>query len=99
MTDQGITVEDKELPKLQDIPNMEGYLRINLETKELYYDYIARETFESKVSELQQKNTELNLTIGNLLLESANDKATITSLEDTVGNLLIEVAVLKGGAA
>jgi len=47
---------------------------------------------------LSQQVTELNQTVGNLILESANDKATIASLEDTVGSLLLEVAALKGGA-
>lgn len=47
---------------------------------------------------MQEESNELNLTIGNLILESANDKATIASLEETVGTLLFEVAALKGGA-
>lgn len=47
---------------------------------------------------LTQEVDELNTTMGTLLLESANDKATIASLEDTVGSLLLEVAALKGGA-
>lgn len=72
---------------------------VDLEENELHYDYYAPETFETKVSDLRQVNTELNLTIGNLILESANDKATISSLEETVGTLLFEVAALKGGAA
>lgn len=40
----------------------------------------------------------MNTTIRTLLLENANDKAMITSLEDTVGTLLFEIAELKGGA-
>ncbi|CAM3992482.1 hypothetical protein PALA111701_31950 [Paenibacillus lactis] len=47
---------------------------------------------------LTQEVDELNTTMGTLLLENANDKATIASLEDTVGSLLLEVASLKGGA-
>ncbi|WFB60589.1 hypothetical protein [Paenibacillus sp. BR1-192] len=47
---------------------------------------------------LTEEVDELNSTIGTLLMESANDKATIASLEDTVGTLLFEVAALKGGA-
>ncbi|MGE7827847.1 hypothetical protein [Paenibacillus sp. NPDC093718] len=81
------------------IPNLIPRLMVDLEENELYYDYYAPETFETKVSDLQQVNTELNLIIGNLILESANDKATISSLEETVGTLLFEVAALKGGAA
>ncbi|MFE0557094.1 MULTISPECIES: hypothetical protein [unclassified Paenibacillus] len=41
---------------------------------------------------------EMNTTIGTLLLEKANHKAMITTLEDTVGTLLFEIAELKGGA-
>lgn len=47
---------------------------------------------------LTEEVDELNSTIGTLLMESANDKATISSLEETVGTLLFEVAALKGGA-
>lgn len=36
--------------------------------------------------------------LGNLLMDSAKDKVTISQLEDAVGNLLLEVALLKGGA-
>lgn len=81
-----------------NIPGMEAVLKVNLQEKVLFYDYYAIETIENKVSELQQINNELNTTMGTLLLESANDKATIASLEDTVGSLLLEVASLKGGA-
>ncbi|MGG1878125.1 hypothetical protein ABDI30_11230 [Paenibacillus cisolokensis] len=47
---------------------------------------------------LSEQVTELNQTVGNLILESANDKSTIASLENTVGSLLLEIAALKGGA-
>ncbi|WP_144869664.1 hypothetical protein [Paenibacillus sp. FSL M8-0142] len=54
--------------------------------------------FQDPDPTLSEQVTELNQTVGNLILESANDKATIASLEDTVGSLLLEVASLKGGA-
>lgn len=41
---------------------------------------------------------EMNITIGTLLIENANGKAMITSLEDNVGALLFEIAEFKGGA-
>ncbi|MUG68631.1 hypothetical protein GNP94_21915 [Paenibacillus campinasensis] len=47
---------------------------------------------------LTQEVDDLNQTIGTLLIESANDKATISSLENAVGSLLLEIAALKGGA-
>lgn len=37
--------------------------------------------------------------LGTLLLESANDKATIANLEETLGNVMLELATLKGGDA
>lgn len=89
---------DAELTEPLDIPGMVADLKINLEDGTFFYDYHAIDTLESRVSTLQQENAELNQTIGNLILESANDKATISNLNDTVGNLLLEVAALKGGA-
>lgn len=94
----GRDIEDGLMIYPENVPGMESRLMINLENNELYYDYYAIETIETKVSGLQQENEELNLTIGNLVLESANDKATISSLEETMGTLLFEVAALKGGA-
>ncbi|PAD73922.1 hypothetical protein [Paenibacillus campinasensis] len=88
---------DAELSEPLAIPGMVADLKINLEEGTFFYDYHAIDTLESRVSALQQENAELNQTIGNLILESANDKATISSLEDTVGSLLLEVATLKGG--
>jgi hypothetical protein len=42
---------------------------------------------------------DLKETLGTLLLESANDKATIAGLEETVGTLMLEIATMKGGNA
>ncbi|MGG3307441.1 hypothetical protein ABER23_08435 [Paenibacillus lautus] len=97
-TRPGRDIGDKPMVHPDNIPGMASRLMLNLETNDLYYDYYAPETIEIKVSGLQQENAELNLTIGNLVLESANDKAIISSLEETVGTLLMEVATLKGGA-
>jgi hypothetical protein len=41
---------------------------------------------------------DMHTMIGALVLESAQDKAIISSLEGTVAALLFEVAALKGGA-
>lgn len=88
---ENVIETDASLPVREEIPGMSAYLRINLESGDLYYDYIAVETVDQKIADLNQ-------TIGTLLLESANDKATIASLEETVGTLLFEVAALKGGS-
>lgn len=54
---------------------------------------------ESLSSSFGEENALLNEAMGNLLIQSAADKATIMGLEETVGGLLFEVASLKGGAA
>lgn len=80
----------------------EGYLgRINPEKMDLEFVYLDSTDPEAPPvyqPPLTEQVNELNTTMGNLILESANDKATIASLEDTVGSLLLEVATLKGGA-
>jgi len=55
-------------------------------------------TFANPDNDPAKKADQLGVDLGALLLESAQDKATILQLEDTVGNLLYEVATLKGGA-
>lgn len=64
--DNYFQVDKIDIPVREDIPNMDAYLRVNLETKELNYDYILRETFETKVSALQQENNELKQAIADL---------------------------------
>lgn len=46
---------------------------------------------------LEEQIQQLQSDLGNVLLESANDKQKITSLEATVGDLLLEMAALKTG--
>ncbi|WP_136604678.1 hypothetical protein [Paenibacillus dokdonensis] len=55
--------------------------------------------FVNEDKDPQKQTDQMGADLGNLLMESAMDKATIMQLEDTVGNLLLEVAMLKGGAA
>lgn len=52
-------VDQAVIPDREDIPNMDAYLRIDLETKEMYYDYIAQSTFEMKISALELDNSKL----------------------------------------
>ncbi len=96
ITDQGLYVET--IPEPESHTGMVPILYVNLETKELYYHYVKAPPSPPSGETLAGKVDELNTTMGTLLLESANDKATIASLEDTVGSLLLEVAALKGGA-
>ncbi|MGC6588014.1 hypothetical protein ACPV3A_24090 [Paenibacillus sp. Dod16] len=74
--------------------------RIDLETLKPLFTYRdpEPEVPQEPRKPLTTEVDELNTTIGTLLLDNANDKATISSLEDTVGTLLFEVAALKGGA-
>lgn len=74
--------------------------RVDLETLKPLFTYPdpEPEVPQEPRKPLTTEVDELNTTIGTLLMESANDKATIASLEDTVGTLLFEVAALKGGA-
>lgn len=65
-TEESYYTDSVTYPVLENIPNMDAYLRVNLETKELYYDYILRETFETKVAALQQENSELKQAIADL---------------------------------
>lgn len=62
---------DENVPAVEDIPNMDAYLRIKLDTGEFYYDYIARETFETKVSDLETENAELKQAIADLTMTMA----------------------------
>lgn len=94
----GVQTEVEKLPEPQEIHGLVPVLMLNRQDNTLYYDYFEPESIDKKVADLQQENADLNLTLGNLILESANDKATISSLNDTLGNLLLEVAALKGGA-
>lgn len=98
-----ITSDD---PELKEYPNLIAIPRIKLDTKDIYYDYVSTNSLELRVEELKKENeslkeegNRLNEELGNLLIQNAQDKATIMGLEETMGNLLLEVASLKGGAA
>lgn len=46
-------------------------LLINLETKEMYYDYISQETLESRTQQLQRENEDLRTAIMELTMVMA----------------------------
>ncbi|GAB6931570.1 hypothetical protein JCM10914A_55670 [Paenibacillus sp. JCM 10914] len=69
--EDNLIVTDAELPEREDIPGMNAYLRIVLDTGELYYDYVAHETLDKKVSDLQQENAELRQAIIELTMMMA----------------------------
>ncbi|MGG4346433.1 hypothetical protein ABEW68_32940 [Paenibacillus lautus] len=90
-----IHTNEEVVPKPEGILGLTPVLMLDKETNTFYYDYYAQDFL---LMRLHSVNDELNTTIGTLLMENANDKATISSLEETVGTLLMEVATLKGGA-
>lgn len=63
------------IPTDQRVPNMDAHLRINLESKELYYDYIARKSLETKVADLGSENAELKEAIAELTVMIATPQA------------------------
>lgn len=69
---EGLIETNAEIPEQATLPNMDAYLRINLATKEFYYDYIQRETFESQMTLLQQENSELKQAVAELSLVLAS---------------------------
>lgn len=74
-------VDQAIIPDREDIPNMDTYLRVDLETKDMYYDYIARETFETKVASLQAENSALKL-------ENESLKSRVSDVEMTLTEIL-----------
>ncbi|MFJ7585661.1 hypothetical protein [Bacillus cereus] len=71
-----------------------GRLKYNPELNKLYFEYVPRAL--EPIEKIQQLETDL----GQILMESAADKAKITELEKAQGDLLMELATLKmGGSA
>lgn len=87
MLAQGIEVEELITPD-ETQAGKDATLFINPQSKELWYEYSERQL--SPEEQLQQE-------IGNILLESAMDKARIAELEASQGDMLIEIAMLKMG--
>jgi hypothetical protein len=77
---------DYALEKPQAEPGKEFVLYVNPQTKEQWYE--AVEVPLSVEEQLQQE-------IGNILFESAMDKARIAELEASQGDMLVEIAMLK----
>lgn len=90
---EGLLVD--EIPNAETPDDMYPRLMMNLDTNELFYNYEALPDPSIPDEMLADKVTTLESDLGNLLLENAEDKATIATLEDTIGNLLFEVAALK----
>ncbi|GIO32003.1 MULTISPECIES: hypothetical protein [Paenibacillus] len=64
----GLYFENITVPAPVRDNGMRPVLRINLKTKELYYDYFIPETIETKVKGLQQENSELKQAVAELTM-------------------------------
>lgn len=62
---QGIEI-DGELPRAEDISGMKPVLKLKLEEKLLYYDYVRPDSLESRITDLQKENTELKVALAEL---------------------------------
>lgn len=66
--DDGFYFENIIVPDPVRDNGMRPVLRIDLNTKELYYDYFIPETVETKVTSLQQENAELKQAVAELTM-------------------------------
>ncbi|KKO50976.1 hypothetical protein [Paenibacillus sp. DMB20] len=67
-TRPGRDIGDKPMVYPDNIPGLASRLMINLETDELYYDYYAPKTVESKITELGQENGALRQAVAELTM-------------------------------
>lgn len=71
-------------------------------SQDLYYDSVKK-TFSVVYVPIpltpEQRIEELEQNLGNVLLESAADKAKIAEMETSQGDLLMEIATLKMGGS
>lgn len=67
--DCGETASAAPLPEM--IPGMSSGLRVNLDTKELYYEYTAVETLESQILTLKTDSNELRRALMELTMALA----------------------------
>ncbi|PAQ15081.1 hypothetical protein CD798_08545 [Bacillaceae bacterium SAOS 7] len=89
MIGNGVIVDAFEQP---EVPmNKIPIVYWNYNDKKVEVEFLDRPLTPEEITQ------QLQADLGNVLLESANDKAKISSLEATVGDLLMEVAALKTG--
>lgn len=96
-TDNSFATEDLTYPVQESIPNMDAYLRVNLETQELYYDYIARETFETKVDELKQENAGLTKRADTAEANTLTALDAVASVFEQLLDVQAQLAAMQGG--
>jgi hypothetical protein len=96
-TENSFYTEDLTYPVQESIPNMDAYLRVNLETKELYFDYIARETFETKVDELKQENADLTKRADTAEANTLTALDAVATVFEQLLDVQAQLAALQGG--
>jgi len=68
--------------------NMTPYLRYDFQKKQLYYDYIANETFESRTKSLQEKIKKAEFEVEALQEADLDNKEVINGLGNVIAILL-----------
>ncbi|MDR9744113.1 hypothetical protein [Paenibacillus taichungensis] len=87
----GVDIEnDVKIPERLNIPEADAYLRINLETNEIYYDYISKSTFQSEINSLKQQLEDANTRNEKLAEESTLNQIALIELHAMVLSLLPE---------
>ncbi|MBG9655401.1 hypothetical protein [Cytobacillus firmus] len=86
-------VTEKKFPVAEELPGKTAILNYDPVEDSFFFVYKDRElTQEEKIQQLEQD-------LGDILLESAMDKAKIAEMETAQGDMLMEIAMLKMGGA
>lgn len=91
-------------PIKETYPNLEPVMRIRLDTKELYYDYISRENTETRLAQTQSELTDVQQALADTYeqlaltqLENTNTQAAMSDLYEQLLLVQAELESLKGG--
>ncbi|EFV78939.1 hypothetical protein HMPREF1013_00823 [Bacillus sp. 2_A_57_CT2] len=91
---KGYVFSDKDIPQIEFYVGKVAKLKLNIVTHKLFYEYEDR-----VLSPEEQQIRQIEQDLGNVLFESAADKARIAELETAQGDLLMEIATLKMGGS
>ncbi|MBD7967773.1 hypothetical protein [Paenibacillus gallinarum] len=98
-------IESESLdPVYVQLPGMTAALRINIETGELYYDYIKLESTETRLVSTQTELTQVQQALADAYeqlmiaqIESTTTQQALSDLYEQMLQLQEELAALKGG--
>ncbi|CAH1203922.1 hypothetical protein [Paenibacillus sp. JJ-223] len=62
---------DNNIPVVDEIPGMTPILFINLESKELYFNYIKQQTVEDTLNDLQDQQTIIKKAMDDMIIGGA----------------------------